>query len=516
MMRLGRKNKFQWAVALVLAMAVSGVCFAGGGPSESAAEKSTDRPDQARVTFTEHIAPIIFNNCTDCHREGQVAPFPLEDYRDVQKRAQMIRDVVEMRLMPPWPPARDHVEFLGERHLSDEQIDMIDQWIEGGMPEGDPEKLPAMPKFKDGWKLGEPDLILEMDRPFRVPADGPDIYRNFVLKTPKFEDTAYIRAIEVYPSSPQVIHHVLLFLDSSGRSREFDARDEPPGFSGMAVPATGYLDNAYAAGSQSYFLPKDYANYLPPNTDIVMQVHFYPSGKEVMEKTRLGLHLTDKKPSRKINLWMIPPWFSMFAGIDIPPGEKNYTLEETLPVPVDLELVSIGGHAHYLATHMKAWARLPDGTTKDLLYLPRWDLDWQGRYMFKEKTIVPKGSFIDVKLVYDNSSDNPSNPFNPPQRVTFGLELEDEMGFFSFTAVPVHEEDADTVAAMVDAWNGYGRLIQSLRGQDRDGDGKIAEEEADERLKVSFGRFDANDDGVMDEDEMKKAALIIAGFPGYE
>ncbi|HEY7309277.1 MAG TPA: cytochrome c, partial [Gemmataceae bacterium] len=172
-----------------------------------------------KVTFSEHIAPIIFNNCTSCHRPGEAAPFKLMSYRDVQKRGQTILDVVERRYMPPWQPETGHGDFRDERRLSDRQIALLQRWVETGMAEGDAQKLPKVPQFPQGWYLGKPDLIVTMDQAFDVPADGSDIYRNFLLPLNLTEDK-WVTAIDIRPSAREVVHHALYFRDEKGSARK--------------------------------------------------------------------------------------------------------------------------------------------------------------------------------------------------------------------------------------------------------------------------------------------------------
>ncbi len=513
MRRLGKRPTL-WAISIVAACAVPLiVAFAMAG-EEPSAKSNTYAAEETKkqITFAEHIGPFIHNNCTVCHRKGQVAPFPLITYRDVQKRAQMLRDVMEMRLMPPWPPAHNSVAFLDERNLSDAQIELFSDWVESGMAEGDPAKLPPLPEFPSGWLLGEPDRVIEMPLTYTVAPEGPDIYRNFVLPV-EADGDLWIRAIEIKPSSAAV-HHVILFLDSSGRSRQVDAQDPEPGFPGMAPPSTGNLET-WAVGATPRFLPRDYAKLLRKGTDIVMQVHLHPSGKEEIERTQVGLHLTDKPPSKSFLTFMSPPAFSKFADIDIPPGDPNYKLTETFPVPIDMELLMIGGHAHYLGKSVKAWATLPNGEKQDLLHIPEWDLNWQGRYAFKNPVKLPKGSLIDMELVYDNSADNPRNPYDPPQRVTFGIASEDEMGFVIMNAVPEREEDAAVFERAKQAWSNYGFLLQRLLQQDANKDKRIEMAEADERLQMGFGQFDRNKDGALDLQEMRAVALNLSGYSAF-
>src|ERR1700676_457421 len=193
--------------------------------------------DKSPVTFSNQIAPIIFNNCTSCHRPGQAAPFALLSYEDVKKRGALISTVTKSRYMPPWHAAHGFGEFQDERRLSDEQIGEIDQWVKNGMPSGDLSKVPALPKYPEGWFLGKPDLIVTMPKGFSIPASGPDIYRNFAIPLNLTEDK-WVRAVEFHPGTRTVVHHCLFSYDGSGTLRKLDGQDGQPGFGGMAAAAT--------------------------------------------------------------------------------------------------------------------------------------------------------------------------------------------------------------------------------------------------------------------------------------
>jgi hypothetical protein len=202
-----RKLFFPGLAALLWALGTTTAAWA-----DEAKPAALELPD--KVTFSDHVAPIIFGNCTACHRPGEAAPFQLLTYRDVQKRGRTILKVVERRYMPPWQPEPGHGEFRDERRLSDHPIALLRRWVQTGMAEGDPKRLPALPKFSDGWYLGKPDLVVTMDRALNVPADGPDLYRNFVLRLNLPEDK-WVTAIELRPSARGVVHHALFFSDGN-------------------------------------------------------------------------------------------------------------------------------------------------------------------------------------------------------------------------------------------------------------------------------------------------------------
>jgi hypothetical protein len=470
----------------------------------------------AKVTFTEHIAPIVFGRCTECHRAGEPAPFALQNYRDVRKRAKMIRKVTKSRFMPPWHPVPGHGDFTDSRRLSSEQIALIDAWIESGMEEGPADKLPKLPKFPDGWALGEPDLVVSMSDAYEVPAGGPDIYRNFALPLDLDEDK-WVTAVEVRPSARSVVHHVLFFLDDSGSARKNDGRSGKPGFSGMGFRRSGSL-GGWAVGGTPRKLPLNLARPLPKGSDLVLSSHFHPSGKAEHEKTMIGLHFAKKAPERTITRFQIPPVYGRFAGLDVPAGKDNFKIGGTFTVPVDMELVTASGHAHYICRKMNAVATLPSGEKIPLFRIDDWDFNWQGSYTYKKPLLLPKGTVIKADLIYDNSEKNPRNPFSPPKRVRWGLQSTDEMGSVIFGVVAARESEyrelrqgiKDEQRNGARGSRGGGRsggtgILGQLQRLDKNGDGKIERSEVPERYRRIFDRLDPNKDGVIDEDEIDNA-----------
>jgi hypothetical protein len=395
---------------------------------------------EAAVNFAEHIAPIVFDRCASCHRPGEVGPFSLLTYNEVRKKARLIQQVTERRTMPPWHPAPGHGEFRNERRLSDTQIATIKRWVESGMAEGDANKLPKTPEFPEGWQLGKPDLVVTMDRAYEVPATGRDIYRNFVLPLNLTEDK-WVTAIELRPSARKVVHHVLYFLDTSGRARARDGQGGQPGYSGSGFGLGARSVGGWAAGRTADHLPLGLGLPFPKGSDLILSTHFHPSGKVEHEKTTVGLYFARKKPERTHVVFQVPPFFGIASGIDIPAGKKDFAIRARHTVPVDIELVTIHGHAHYICESMKAVATLPDGGSKPLLWIPKWDFNWQDSYTYKTPVRLPKGTVIDVELIYNNSADNPANPFNPPRRIRWGEQTTNEMGSIIIGCVAVNESD---------------------------------------------------------------------------
>lgn len=479
----------------------------------------------APTTFTEHVAPIVFRSCTPCHRPGEVAPFPLQTYDDLRKRGSNVLAVVEDRFMPPWHPAPGHGEFRGELRLTEDAIATLRAWVDGGMPEGPPAALPPLPAFPDGWQLGEPDLVVTMPEAFPVPAGGPDIYRSFVIPLALPEDR-WVRAIEVRPSARSVLHHIVFDLDATGAARAADGKDGRPGFAGMrqlarrlqgggeggeGVGSAGF--GGWAVGGMPQFLPDGLATRLPAGADLVLNSHFHPSGKAEQERTTIGLYFADAPPQRSLVGIQLPPFFGVAAGIDIPAGDADWRLADSFVLPCDVDAVTVGGHAHMLCRSLRLWATLPDGAEVPLLWIPAWDFDWQNRYTYRELVPLPTGATLHAELRYDNSADNPSNPFDPPRRVRWGRESTDEMGSITLLVTPRDEADlAALQAAVRDTMRGaFGeRAAHAIERRfaefDRDGDGFLRQDEVPRRLRRFFGELDQDGDGALTPAEARRLA----------
>jgi hypothetical protein len=457
------------------------------------------------VTFTEHVAPIIFNNCTVCHRPGQGAPFSLTNYEEVRKRGKFIVDVTADRYMPPWHAAPGGPAFKDERRLTEAQIEMLSQWVASGMTEGDPLKLPSLPDFPEGWLLGTPDMVIEMTEAYEVPADGPDIYRNFLVTLDLPEDK-WLKAIDFKPSAPAVVHHSLFFLDQTGDARKRDAEDDTPGFRRMPqrLERGGHV-GTWALGANALMLPDGMADKLPRNADFVFSTHFHPSGKPEKEKSVAALYFSDEPPTRRHSIVQLPPLFGALAAIDIPAGEKHYSKTDYFDVPVDVHAFAIRAHAHYLGKEMTMKATLPGGESLQLLRVDEWDFAWQEQYAYKEFVLLPKGTRIDSEVVWDNSAENPRNPANPPKRTKWGLESTDEMGSINIALSAVDQADSEALEAAIGEHRRESALRSFLANADQSEEGRGW-------MQRARTMFDRDKDGKFDPKERKQIREFLKGM----
>jgi mono/diheme cytochrome c family protein len=319
---------------------------------------------EPKVTFNKDVAPIIFRSCATCHRPGEAGPFPLLTYADGKKHARQIVAVTHSRFMPPWLPAPGELKFAGEMRLSDHELALIQQWVEQGTLEGNPADLPAQPQFVSGWQLGKPDLIVRAQKPFRLPATGTDTYWNFILPIP-VQQTRWVKAVEILPGDKRLVHHANILVD---RMRSARAKEKEPGtgFGGMDLrieseafdPDSHFL--FWKPGTVPTVEPDGMALRIDPGNDLVLNTHLQPSGKPELIQPTIGLYFTDKPAT------LYPMLLEMEndAALKIPPGVGDFLVSDDFTLPIDVDLLAIYPHAHYLGRDLQATATLPGGEKK--------------------------------------------------------------------------------------------------------------------------------------------------------
>jgi tetratricopeptide (TPR) repeat protein len=409
------------------------------GPSDKpGGEEGFVARRRGELTFNKDIAPIIHRHCSTCHRPGEAAPFNLLTYQDVKKRAPDIVQVTARRYMPPWLPDRSGPALRHERHLTENEIGMIRQWAAEGVREGAERDKQPLPTWPEGWQLGTPDLVVEMPVPYALPEAGRDVYRNFVIPL-HLEQRRYVRAVE-FRANTKVIHHVFLRFDRSQQSRRLDAQDTEVGFGGMTVPpgveSPGGHFLSWQPGRGPIQFPDGLAWPLEPKRDLVLQAHMQPAGKRELVQPRIGFYFTEQAPTNTP--------FKMYLSsiaIDIPAGARDYEIQDTYVLPVDVDLLAVLPHAHYLARQMEGYAILPTGEYRSLLRIKDWDFNWQSDYRYDEPVTLPKGTRLGMRFTYDNSTANVRNPNHPPNRVRYGLQSTDEMGELWLQLLARNRED---------------------------------------------------------------------------
>ena len=419
----------------------------------------------ASVVFTRDVAPILYANCVSCHHTGEAGPFPLVTYQDARKHAGLIAQVTQSKQMPPWKAQPGYGHFKNERILSEQDVATLAKWADEKAPEGDPSLAPPLPEFANEgeWQLGKPDLVVQMSQPFTVYASGPDVFRCFIVPLNLNQDE-FVTAVEFRPSNHRVVHHALLFLDDRGLARTAQTNwttahpeDKQIGynhFGGPGFTPTGGL-GGWAPGATPSFLPDGVARYLAAGSDLVIQTHFHPTGKPETEQSSIAIYFAKTRPTR-----ILAPLLLGNRHLDIPHGEKDYVVTDTMQVPANLSIIGITPHAHLICRQMDVWATLPQSTNPSttapvdsasrpekipLIRINDWDFNWQGQYRYAEPLHLPKGATLHMRYVYDNSDDNERNPNNPPARIRFGEQTTDEMAFCFLEVIPDNPLDAPAI-----------------------------------------------------------------------
>jgi len=372
------------------------------------------------VTFSDNVAPIFFSKCVSCHRPGEAAPMSLLTYKDARPWAKSIREKVANRTMPPWHADPAYGRFHNDRRLSSKEIDTIVGWVDSGSLEGDRRRMPSPPSFTDGWRIGKPDVVLSMPSKFEVPAEGVLDYNYFTIPT-RFAEDRWIKAVEVRPGNRAVVHHVILFVAAPGNKRQMQADNRSEG----DLESIG----GFAPGNDPVVLPDGVGIKILAGSSLILQMHYTPNGNVQTDQTSIGL-IFNKTPVRKTMMGGA----ALNSSFAIPPNDPNYEVKAKISFDDDSHITSLMPHMHVRGKDFMFRLVSPDGKTKTILSVPKYDFNWQTRYEFDEPIAVAKGSSIECVAHFDNSVGNKWNP-DHTKLVYWGPQTFDEMmiGFVDYT-----------------------------------------------------------------------------------
>jgi hypothetical protein len=410
-------------------------------------EASAQAPARPPVpTFSKDVAPVLYKNCTGCHRPGEIAPMSLLTYGDARPRAKDIRTKIADGLMPPWHADPAHGRFANDRSLTESEKNILLRWANNGAPEGDPKDLPALPKYVDGWSLGQPDVVLAMAADYKVPADGFVEYEYFEIPT-NFTEDKWVQAIEVRPGARAVVHHVIV------TARPPQPERRPAGFrfrAGMDIPRgqtgsgennaaggrgqslfpaparTGSFIGGFAPGTSAMKFEPGSALLIRAGSTIVLQMHYTTNGKAAVDRTKVGFTFAREAPEREMRLGTL-----INGQLKIPAGAADYSIAAEMTTTADVTLRSLLPHTHLRGRSWEYTVTYPDGRSDIVLAVPKYDFNWQTDYVFAEPLKLPKGTTIRAVAHYDNSAKNPSNP-DPSVDVAWGDQTWEEMMFTGF------------------------------------------------------------------------------------
>lgn len=401
------------------------------------------------IVWSKDVAPILFNKCASCHRTGGIAPFSLLDYTNSFAKSGPIKTAVKSKFMPPWPPDHKFSRLAHERLLSQMEIDVISRWVDEGAAQGDPNLAPPTPTFStDGDLPGTPDLTTLIPH-YTSTATTGDVYRCFVIPSGQSVDK-YITAFEAVPGNRPIVHHVLVYADTTGTCASLDAGDPGPGYTSFGGVGTNdaILLGGWVPGTQPIKFPTGFGVRLPKNSDVIIQIH-YPAGTNgEVDSTKIKFFFS---PTTVRNVSIDPvlnhvmPSVLQGHPLHIPANQtKTYVERLTIPF-ITSTILGVAPHMHLIGRSMTVFGVTAANDTQKYIRINDWDFHWQGFYMFKKLVKVPPNTTLYASAFYDNTSNNPFNPSNPPQDVNAGEATTDEMMLTYFMYTPYQAGDENIV-----------------------------------------------------------------------
>lgn len=397
------------------------------------------------ITWSQHVAPIIFKHCTSCHRPGEIGPFSLTNYSEAYAWANMIKYVTGLKYMPPWKADTKYgVEYLGENYLTENQISTIKAWVDDGAPQGNPALTPPVPVFPTGSQVGTPNLVLSFSQSYLHKGNNKDEYRYFVLPTGLTQEKNLV-ALEMRPGNTKIVHHALFWADSSGTARLLDAQTPEYGFVGGQGQGGGQSNfgsqlPSYVPGSKPNIYTQGMAQKIPANSDIVIQMHYAPTPVDEFDSSVVNLFFADQPVTRFVRSQIMLPSSLINGPFEIQPNTVK-EFHGVFETPIAVSLIGISPHCHLLGRNWRVYAVTPSSDTIPLIQIEDWDFNWQGTYHFRNPKVLPKGSKIHAFATYDNTYNNPFNPNSPPKKVTWGEGTSDEMYYLPLLWVPYRQGD---------------------------------------------------------------------------
>jgi hypothetical protein len=394
---------------------------------------------QGPLTFSEHIAPIIYQNCSRCHRPGEIAPFSLTTYVEVASMAPSVKQSVLSGTMPPWHPDPGYSSFLDERIMSQDDKQKLIDWIDNGMAEGNPALLPPLPTYPTGSQIGTPDLVLRPDSSFLITRNR-DEYICYAWRLDRFlQGDTFAVAIEPRAGNTGVVHHMTVYMDTSGYGlasaggadyARYNCEEDPAGKGAFMVAG-------WAPGNIPRTLPPGFGFKLHKDGYLILQCHYAPDNVGQRDSSVVNIFFARQPTDREVYMR-----YMINLALYLPPNQiTTFFAQNTLDTTISI--IGVYPHMHLLGKSQRVYAVTPELDTIPLCYIPRWDFHWQGFYTFPKPIKVPKGSRLRAVATYDNTIDNPNNPNNPPIAVTWGEGTKDEMLACAFQEVIYRPGDED-------------------------------------------------------------------------
>ena len=378
------------------------------------------------LNYFEHIRPIIYENCVPCHQPGQAGPFSLLTYDDITIRSKMIQYVVSHRYMPPWKADPDYRHYLNERVLTDAEIDLITEWISTGMSEGNKTKE-SLPVKRLYYKT-VPDLTLTMAESYDIPNSNTDDFRFFHLPM-DISELRYLRAIEFMPGNRRYVHHSRMMVDSTKNMSGIDGMSEfdPKVSEFQKTPLADEFLYGWVPGSFPLFFPDGVGKRLEPNADLILNIHYSPTGRNQKDQSAVNFYFTNKPVKREVKTLILRENDIINQPFYLPANQiSNFTMKSEV-LKKDISMISVMPHMHFLGKYFESYAVTVKRDTIPLIRINDWDFNWQTMYQFTHYLKIPEGSVIYAKARYDNTINNPMNQFIPPKNIGYGWHTVSEM-----------------------------------------------------------------------------------------
>jgi hypothetical protein len=424
--------------------------------------------NKKEITFSKDVAPIFYKNCTSCHRPGDIAPMSLLTYQDARPWARSIREKVVTREMPPWHADPHTGEFANDARLSQKEIDTIVAWVGQGAKEGDARELPPQPTFTEGWKIGKPDLVIQIPEEHTVAANAPDEYVYFRVPS-NFKEDVWVQSVELRPGNRKVVHHAHTFTGVPNKTPEKPSEqkagttddpwkkyfyregklqhikpDAPQLDDGCSSPDGGYLPGkkdmggegilvSYLPGNSSEEWPVGYAKKIPAGAEFTFQIHYSSTtGREEKDRSSVGIIFAKAPPLHPIKRIDVHNFF-----FKIPAGADNHQVTACYTFEESVQPITYTPHMHYRGKDMKFEALYPDGRRETLLWVPNYNFNWQETYQLKNPGLLPKGTKFIITAHFDNSAKNKYNP-DPTKVIRWGEPSTEEMmdGWIEYVLPP--------------------------------------------------------------------------------
>ncbi len=437
--------------------------------------------DSPKTTFTKDVAPLLWKNCYECHRSGEIGPFDISDYEDLQGWGEMLVEVMEQKRMPPWHADPKHGSFKNERKLPDGMLEVVRNWVDEGMPFGNPSELPEKPKFIEGWRLPKaPDFVIDMrSKPYRIPSEGVVDYQYFVVD-PGFTEDKWVSASQIIPGAPSVVHHAIVFV-------------RPPD-NGEFI-GIGWL-NAYVPGQKPVVYPEGFARRIPAGSKLVFQMHYTPSGTEAFDISKIGMNFVN--PDQVDH--QIFTTIAIDQDFEIPPNVKDHIVKADMwDVDQNAKLLAISPHMHLRGKSFEVVGKKSGGDEQVILSVPNYDFNWQHTYELSQPLATSQFDRISISAGFDNSKDNPFNP-NADEYVMWGDQTWEEMALGYFDVAIPRKKSGETQTART---NRPRMNVSSAKRSMADNDDPAANQQfVDSYVKDMLAKYDSNKDGEISRKEV--------------